>query len=70
MSRSANTDLNRVVLLVRVAPWTRVTSVGPSVYELYDDPTGNDDQHFGLLSGTLSPRPAAAAFQMIVGDRA
>jgi hypothetical protein len=32
-------------------------------YELYDDPTGHDGEHFGLLEGNLCPRLAAFAFR-------
>jgi hypothetical protein len=32
-------------------------------YELYDDPTGHDGEHFGLFQGNLCPRPAASAFR-------
>jgi hypothetical protein len=32
-------------------------------YELYDDPTGHDGEHFGLFRGNLCPRPAATAFR-------
>jgi hypothetical protein len=32
-------------------------------YELYDDPSGRDGQHYGLYDRSLSPRQAAAAFQ-------
>jgi hypothetical protein len=32
-------------------------------YELYDDPTGHDGEHFGLFRGNLCPRPAASAFR-------
>jgi hypothetical protein len=35
-------------------------------YELYDDPTGHDGEHFGLFDGTLCPRPAASAFRSSV----
>jgi hypothetical protein len=32
-------------------------------YELYDDPTRHDGEHFGLFQGNLCPRPAAFAFR-------
>lgn len=35
-------------------------------YELYDDPTGHDGEHFGLFEGSLCPRPAASAFRSSV----
>lgn len=31
-------------------------------YELHDDPTGRDEEHYGLLRADLSARPAAYAF--------
>jgi hypothetical protein len=40
--------------------WTYVK--GALWYELNDDPTGHDRQHFGLFGSTLEPRPAAGAF--------
>jgi hypothetical protein len=39
-------------------------------YELYDDPTGHDGQHYGLFSGSLHPRPAATAFRRQAKDDA
>jgi hypothetical protein len=44
-----------------VAEWPYVR--GAIWYELYDDPTGHDGQHFGLFDSTLTARPAAAAFR-------
>jgi hypothetical protein len=44
-----------------VATWPYVR--GALWYELYDDPTGRDGQHYGLFDQSLSPRQAAAAFQ-------
>jgi hypothetical protein len=38
--------------------WTYVR--GAVWYELYDDPTGHDGEHFGLFQGDLCPRPAAS----------
>jgi hypothetical protein len=35
-------------------------------YELYDDPTGHDGEHYGLFDGGLCPRPAASAFRSSV----
>lgn len=35
-------------------------------YELYDDPSGHDGEHFGLFQGDLCPRPAAWAFRFSV----
>ncbi|HEX6510344.1 MAG TPA: glycosyl hydrolase [Chloroflexota bacterium] len=35
-------------------------------YELYDDPTGHDGEHFGLFQRTLCPRPAARSFRSSV----
>jgi hypothetical protein len=46
--------------LTLVRGWSFVR--GAIWYELYDDPTGHDGQHFGLFEKTLCPRPAASAF--------
>jgi hypothetical protein len=35
-------------------------------YELYDDPSGHDGEHFGLFDGRLDPRPSAQAFEQAV----
>jgi hypothetical protein len=37
-------------------------------YELYDDPTGHDGQHYGLFDAALQPRPAAAAFRRLTTE--
>jgi hypothetical protein len=41
--------------------WTYIR--GAIWYELYDDPTGHDGEHFGLFQANLCPRPAASAFR-------
>ena len=47
--------------LYLIRHWSYVR--GAIWYELYDDPTGHDGEHFGLFKGNLCPRPAALAFR-------
>jgi len=54
--------VNQAFSLIR--RWSYVQ--GAIWYELFDDPTGHDGEHFGLFDGTLTPRPAAAAFRSSV----
>lgn len=44
-----------------IAGWPYVR--GAVWYELFDDPTGHDGEHFGLFDGSLHPRPAARTFR-------
>lgn len=46
--------------LALIRTWSFVR--GAIWYELHDDPTGHDGEHYGLLRANLSPRPAAHAF--------
>jgi hypothetical protein len=49
--------------LTLIHRWSYVR--GAVWYELYDDPTGHDGEHFGLFRGDLSARPVAAVFKHV-----
>ena len=49
-----------------VKGWSYVQ--GAIWYELYDDPTGHDGQHYGLFGGSLLPRPGATAFKLLAKE--
>jgi hypothetical protein len=51
--------LRQAFSLVGGWPYVR----GAIWYELFDDPTAHDGQHFGLFDGSLQPRLAAEAFR-------
>jgi hypothetical protein len=53
--------LSRAVAVIHQWPYVQ----GAIWYELYDDPTGHDGEHFGLYDSALTPRPAALAFQRV-----